>query len=280
MSKDNQADKDSEEFRPLSLVESEAINKNFSSFVNAAQIFFNSLQRNAATNINAINLHNKSALNFSVFTNGLSSKLLQQGFVVYPCLSIRKILQERDSPQFVINLSTAFADTTLGVPLEVNALLKTMKLLGVEIARKDIITATAKAFAPFFCRDFLSWSAINSNANDSLVTKFLYGVGSGTLTTPINNIGILVVENSPNKTWEETWKATLKKVCEKPKILSAGWKVRPLSIGASSIILSAQTTEFLTKEIQKIFADNSPSFSPKGAEAKKVMDSKVQRTSK
>jgi hypothetical protein len=271
---------DKEKIRPITEKEEHKMSERFSQISIVMQSILNALQRQSLTNLAtaAIYKDRKFTTNFSSLTNGLSSRLAYQGFAIYPALQIRKVLIENNLPQFSINFATTFTDTFLGVPLEVNSSLKTLKLLGVNIAKKDLLTVSTRTFFPFFVRNGLSWCAINSNSQESLLSKIAYGAAAGIISTPFNNIGIKVIEHSPNKTWQETWEAVLKEITKQPNLFR-GVHLRASSIAASSILLAPQTTAYLTGKFSEVFIENIPSKCPKPESSIKIIISDNKRNS-
>ena len=173
----NNDNKWSKEIRPVSEEEAKTISDKFGQLAIGVQTVFNAIQRQGLTNLGTFALHKDKTnpLNFSSLTNGLGSRFLYQAVATYPALQIRKLLTDNtDLPHFAINFATTGIETLFGVPLEVNSSLKTLKLVGIDIAKKDLLAASARTFFPFFIRNNLAWCAINSNPdnNDNCALPF------------------------------------------------------------------------------------------------------------
>jgi hypothetical protein len=282
----NNDDKWLKEIRPVSKEETTTISDKFGQLAIGIQTVFNAFQRQALTNLGTFALHKDKTnpLNFSSLTNGLGSRFLYQAVATYPALQIRKILTDKtDLPHFAINFATTGIETAFGVPLEVNSSLKTLKLLGIDIAKKDLLIASTRTFFPFLIRNSLAWCAINSNPNNNdFFSKITYGALAGAISTPFHNIGIKAMENSANKSWEETWNAVLKEIRKQPSTLFRGSPFRSLSIAATAFLLSPQTTDLLSEKCNEIFdyyndktsSNPKPSNFPSDVSISKVSDNK------
>jgi hypothetical protein len=283
MGKNNKDDLD---LRAVSEVEASQISERFMQLALGVQTFLNAIQRQALTNLGIGALYKdkeSKPVNFSSLTNGLGSRLLYQGVATYPSLVVRKILTEKtEAPQFAIDFATTGVETTLGILPEVNSSFKTLRLMGVSITKDDLLTASKRAYAPVFIRNGLAWWAINSNTQkDSIVSKIAYGAAAGALSTPFHNITIKAIENSPGKTWDETWKAISEDVMKQPQIFFRGASFRAASIAATSFFLWPKTTEYIAEKCNNIFnlTAEKPSTSPNGASVSdKVLDEKRQKS--
>ncbi len=266
------------EIRPVTPAESEKMSNGFARLANVMQVVANAVQRQVATNLGIMLLHKhkRPEINISSLADGFSSRLIYSGVVTYPCLWVRKTLEDKGASQFAINFATASVDTAIGVPLEVNSSIKTLKLLGVDIAKKDLMAVSARAFFPFFIRNQISWCAINSGSQEDLKGKVFLGALAGAASASFHNIGTLAMENSLNKTWEETWCAVAREVRSHPNLF-VGAGTRAVSIGASAIFLSPQTTEFLTQKCREIFGEIEPSRSPQNPTSEKILSSEKTR---
>ena len=113
-----------------------------------------------------------------------------QGIATYPSLIVRsKLSSETNIPQPFITLASCGTETLLGVVPEVNSSLKTLKLLGIDIPKQELLSASTRAFFPYLCRNGLAWMAINSNTDDSIASKLAYGAGAGFSSVYFHNIG-------------------------------------------------------------------------------------------
>lgn len=292
MPKDNEMLNGASDIRVVTEIEAKKMSEGFVHLAHAMQVTFNAFQRNVAENIGLMGLYKekKPTINLLSLNNGFSSKLASGGFATYPCLTIRKYLEDADAPKYAINFSTAFVDAAIRVPLDVNRSRKTLSLLGIDIAKKDLLKVSTKTFFPHFVRNYLTWTQINSLSHDNLITKSLSSAAAGAISTPLHNIGTLTMENAVGKSWEETAAAVLKAIKEQvvnentglvkkrssaeiAKYLFRGAGSRSSSIGTASIILAPQTAEFLTKKCEEIFGDKIPSKSPKKPESEKLSNS-------
>ena len=258
------------EIRPVSKAEERQISDRFGQLAMGVQTFLNAVQRQALTNLGIGALYkdkDQKPLNFSSLTNGLGSRLLYQGVATYPSLTVRRVMTEKtDVPQFVIDLTTTTAETTLGILPEVNSSFKTLKLMGVNITKKDLLTASTRAYAPVFIRNGLAWWAINSNTDkDNIASKIVYGGLAGAASTAFHNIGIKAIENSPGKTWDETWKVISEDIASRPQIFFRGTGFRAASIAATAFFLWPKTTEYISGKCDEIFdlSNDKPSSSPR-----------------
>jgi hypothetical protein len=265
--------KDDLHVRPVSESEAKQISDRFGQLAIGIQTFFNAIQRQALTNLGIVALYKgkeKNPVSFSSLGNGLGSRLAYQVVANYPALSVRKILTDKtEVPAFTINLATTGVETGLGVSLEVNSSLKTLKLLGIDVTKKDLLAASTRTFLPFFVRNGLAWWAINSNTQDNMTSKIAYGAAAGAISTPFHNVGIKAIENSPGKTWQETWEAISKDIQSQPKSFLRGASFRSASIAATALFLSPQATDYILKKCSEIFDfsniaeySNKPSTSP------------------
>lgn len=257
------------EVRPVNKAEEKQISDRFEQLAIGVQTFLNAVQRQALTNLGIGSLYKdkeRKPLNFSSLTNGLGSRLLYQGVATYPSLTVRKVMTEKaDVPQFVIDLTTTTAETTLGILPEVNSSFKTLKLMGVNIAKKDLLTSSTRAYAPVFIRNGLAWWAINSNTDkDNIASKIVCGGLAGAASTAFHNIGIKAIENSPGKTWDETWKVIHEDIVSRPQIFFRGTGFRAASIAATAFFLWPKTTEYISEKCNEIFdlCSSKPSPSP------------------
>ncbi len=269
MGKNNQDDLD---IRPVTETEANQISERFGQLAIGIQTFLNAVQRQTLTNLGIRSLYKdkeqKKPVGFSSLSNGLGSRLLYQGVATYPSLIIRKILtDETDSTQFAIDFVTTTSETTLGIIPEVNSSFKTLREIGINITKQDLLNASMRAYAPVFIRNGLAWWAINSNTKkDDIVSKVGYGALAGALSTPFHNIAIKTIENSPNKAADETWKIIKKDIMERPQIFFRGTSFRAASIAATSFFLWPKTTEYLMAKCNEIFGcDDMPSKSPHSA---------------
>lgn len=283
MSKNNKDD--GLDVRPVSEVEVKQISDQFGHLAIGIQTFFNAVQRQALTNLGIGALYKdkeKPSINLFSLTNGLGSRLLYQGIATYPSLTIRKILTEKtDAPQFAIDFATTGAETTLGILPEVNSSFKTLKLMGVNISKSDLLTASRRAYVPVFIRNGLAWWAINSNTDkDNIVSKVGYGAVAGATSIPFHNIAIKAIENSPGRTWDETWKVIQEDIMRRPQIFFKGTSFRAASIAATAFFLWPKTTEYISEKCENIFNlfEGKPSTSPsKASNANKSLSERGRR---
>lgn len=278
MSKEQKKEREVQEIRPVTPIEAENISNKFTQLAIGIQTASNGLQRQILTNLGAISLlsKKKSPTERMPLTSGLASRLAYQGIATYPSLQVRKILTENNNiPQYAVTLAATGVETALGVPLETHSLFKTLKSLGIKIGTKDLAATSSKVFFPFYARNGLGWWAINNHSSDSLGDKFVTGVGAGVASTPLNNLGLKVIEHSIGKSWTETWEAVAKDM--KISDLFKGCHFRGLSIGATAILLSPDKTKYIAQKCDevvdfmshKIFGE-TPSASPQKVEAKKI----------
>lgn len=289
MSKDTKIKKDGEkEIRPVTPAEAQNISDKFTQLALGLQTVGNGLQRQILTNLGAIALLSKknNAEKMPPLTSGLASRFAYQGIATYPSLQVRKILTENnDIPQYAVTFATTGVETALGIPLETHSLFKTFRALGIKIGVKDLAATSSKAFFPFYARNGLGWWAINRDSDNSLGDKFLNGVAAGGASTPFHNLGLKGMEHSIGNSWTETWVAVAKDM--KMSDLFKGWHFRGLSIGATAVLLSPDTTKYISQQCdegidfisRKIFG-KEPSTSPKKVEAKKAVNPSEKQAGK
>ena len=269
-----------EEIRPLSPIEERKIFNVFSQLAIGTQIGFNALQRQSLHNLATVALFSdkKLAINVSSLTAGLSSRILSQGVVTYPCLQIRKYLTENtDQPKFAITFATSLVDTSIGVPLEVNSSLKTLKTLGIDISKKDLLMVSSKSFVPFFLRNCITWAAINDNSQESLFGKACNAAFAGLASTVPHNIGMKVVEYSSVKSVGEVVDLVKSDINLNPRILMKGAGFRVAATIGSVFCLSSNLTQILEEGGRKFFGAEKPSSSIVGVSSQKVLDSERGR---
>lgn len=269
-----------EEIRPVSSLEEKKIFDKFSQLALATQIGFNSLQRQAMHNLATAALHpdKKFSVNIPSLTSGLSARILSQGMVTYPCLQVRKYLAENtDQTKFAITLKTSLVDTIIGVPLEVYGSLKTLKTLGIDISKKDLLMISAKSFTPFFLRNSISWAAINDDSQDNLFVKACKAAFSGIASTMPHNIGMKVVEYSSGRSVVEVAKLVVQDIKFDPSILTKGAVFRTGATVGSVFCLSPKLTKALEDSWHKVFSAENPSSSIGGISSQKLVDSGKSR---
>jgi hypothetical protein len=258
--------------RPINEEEAEKISNRLGQISLVFQTFANALQRQALTNLGTLKFYegssDKPKIQFSTLTNGLGSRLLYQGIATYPSLIIRsKLSDETNSPQYVINLATCGTETLLGVIPEVNSSLKTFKLMGIDISKQQLLSASSRVFLPYLCRNGLAWMAINSNTDDSIASKIGHGAGAGFSSVYFHNIGNKVIENTPGKSWQETTEIVMKEISQKPLSFFNGASFRAASIAATALFLAPQTTKLIEEKFSEFYDilldKGTPSTSPK-----------------
>lgn len=282
--KNGKDDKNSElNIRPVDEKTADRIIHRFEKLALGVQTFANALQRQALTNLGTLKFYekppDKSGIQFSTLTNGLGSRLAYQGIATYPSLIVRtKLSNETNAPQFAINLAACGTETFLGVVPEVNSSLKTFKLMGVDISRQQLLSASARAFFPYLCRNGLAWMAINSNTNDSITSKIAYGAGAGASSAYFHNIGNKAIEYTPGKSWQETAELVMKEVSQKPLSFFNGASFRAASIAATALFLAPQSTEYIERKCSELcdflFDKEQPSNSPKHPSSAKEINSR------
>lgn len=267
-----------EEIKALPKAEEKKILSVFSNLAMGFQIGLNSLQRQALHNLTTAALHpdKKFAINFSSLTGGLSARLLSQGLVSYPCLRIRKHLEEEaKQPRFVITLATSLVDTVIGVPLEVYGSLKTLKTLGIDISKKDLLMISSKSFIPFFLRNGIAWAAINDNSQDNLFTKAWKAAIAGAVSTVPHNMGMKAIEYSASgKSVSEVASLVAQDVKLNPSIFLRGAGFRTAATIGSTFCLWSKFTQILEDGERKVFGAEKPSPSIVAPSSQKVVDSK------
>lgn len=269
-----------EEISAVSPTEEKKLLNIFSNLAIGSQIGLNALQRQVLQNLATAALHpdKKFAISASSLTAGLSTRILSQGLVTYPCLQVRKYLTENtEQPKFVITLATSLVDTAIGVPLEVYGSLKTLKTLGIDISKKDLLMVSSKSFVPFFLRNCITWAAINNNSQDSLFTKSWKAAMSGAVSTVPHNVGMKFVEYSSGKSVFEVASLIAKDVKLDPSILIRGVGFRVATTVGSAFCLSSKLTQILEENQCKFFGAEKPSGSIVEASSQKVIDSKKSR---
>lgn len=269
--------------KPIDEEVANKISHRFEQLALGVQTFANAVQRQAMTNLGTIKYYdkspNKSKMEFSTLTNGLGSRFLYQGVATYPSLIVRtKMSNETDAPQFAINLAACGTETFLGVLPEVNSSLKTFKLMGIDISKQHLLSASSRVFLPYLCRNGLAWMAINSNTEDSIASKVAYGAGAGFSSSYFHNIGNKVIENTPEKSWQETAEIVMKEVSKKPLSFFNGASFRAASIAGTALFLAPQTTKFIEEKCSEfcdfLFEKEQPSNSPKNPTSEKKDNSK------
>lgn len=266
-----------EEIQTLPEAEEKKISSVFSNLAMGFQIGINSVQRQALHNLNTAALHpdKKFAINLASLTGGLSARLASQGLVSYPCLRIRKYLEEKtDKPKFVITLATSLVDTTIGVPLEVYGSLKTLKTLGINISKKDLLMISSKSFVPFFLRNCVTWAAINDSSQDNLFTRAWKAAIAGAVSTVPHNAGMKAIEySSLGKSVSEVASLVAQDVKLNPSILLRGVGFRTATTIGSTFCLWSKFTQILEEGERKIFGAEKPSPSIVAPSSQKVVDS-------
>lgn len=260
--------KNTDNVRLVTPEEEEKMSANFKRLANLMQVSINGVQRQIFTNVATLSIHDKkvSDLGLSNLFNGMSPRLFYPFLVTYPSLQVRKIMRDAEAPHYAVNFATGFSDAALGVPLEVTSLMKTLKLVGVNISARDLAVVSTKSFLPFMVRNQISWAAINDPSVD-LQDRMVNSASSAVISTPFNNIGIKIVESSVNKTMRETIEVVVNQIKKNPAILAKGMPTRIVSVGImSSFLLSPHSEEYIEKKCQEIFA-NKPSVSPKSHNA-------------
>ncbi len=255
--------KNLDEIRVVNSEEEKTMSSNFQKLANALQVSVNGLQKQIFRNKATFSLHDKkiSEVGFSNLFNGLSLQMAQPFLVTYPCLQVRKIMRDSGSPNYAVNFATAFCDTLIGTPLEATSLMKTLKLVGINLQLKDLALSSARSFAPFMVRNTLSWTVVNDSR--PIEDKALTSVGAAVVSTPFNNIGVKIAENSINRNLRDTMEAVVNQIKENPALLIKGMSSRVISVGIlSSILLSSRVEEYIEKKCQEIFVNNKPSTSP------------------
>lgn len=260
MSKNNKIPE--EEIRPVTQQEASNISNIFTQLSFGTQLIGNAIQRQALNNLGIEAMHKNKPVKTSVasLSSGLSSRLLYQGVAAYPSLCLRKYLTEDTNlPEYAITLATTGAETALGVKLDVKSSLKTLQSLGINIPKENLLNISARTFLPFYIRNGLAWCAINSNSQDNLASKALYGFGAGVLSTAPHNIGIKVMEHSFNKTIPETIKAVTNEISKDPQLLTRGSLLRGASILGTTLFFSREATQYLEDGLRNMFDSESDS---------------------
>lgn len=282
MPKDHIENKEAE-IRPVTEQETSNILNIFTQLSFGAQLLGNAIQRQALNNlgIEAIHKNKPVKTSLSSLSNGLSSRLLYQGVAAYPSLCLRKYLtQDTNLPEYAITLATTGAETVLGARLDVTGSLKTLKSLGIHIPKEDLLKTTARTFFPLYIRNGLAWCAINSNSQDNLISKALFGFGAGVVSTIPHNIGIKVMEHSPGNTIPETMRAVTKEISKDPHFLIRGSLLRGASILGTTMLFSREATKYLEEGLGTMVdsKNNSPLPSPKEASSTNVVSENKEKS--
>ncbi len=286
MRQDKDEIKDDLDLRPIDEKTADQITQRFEQLAIGVQTLMNGLQRQAMTNLGTMSFYKSSTnpfkMNLSNLTDGLGSRLLYQGVATYPSLQVRSYLTNKsDAPKWVISFASCGTETMLGVIPEVNSSRKTLSKLGIDISRQDLIPAASRVFFPYLCRNALAWIAINSNSNDSLTSKVSHGALAGFSSSFFHNIGNKVIENTPNKTWQETAEIVMKEVKQKPLSFFNGASFRSASIAATALFLAPETTKYIENTCNEIaqyfFEGLNPSTSPKPEKIGKMVPETKER---
>lgn len=271
------------EIKPLDAKEVVQISSIFSQLAIGTQAFANAAQRHALNHFGILSFYRDKADKIpqtkTSIASGFPARLLYQGVAIYPSLLVGRAISDNlkdnpNLPKFVINYLPVITATTLetasGTPLEVGSSLKSLKAVGINIGKKDLVAASTKTFCPFWFRNVLTWWAIDGDRNslaendeNQLIKKAARGAFAGFVSTPLQNIGLMTTENSLNKSWTETANLVWEGIKKQPNLLR-GSPQRTVAIAGTSVILSQQTTDLLVETYKKFFGkpESQPSSSP------------------
>jgi len=180
---------------------------------------------------------------------------------IYPALLVRSYL-DKDSSHTKINLCTTLAETVGSVSLEAYAAKHHLAEIGNPISsNKHLLLASRNMFLPCFFRNYIGWTAVNSDT-DNLATKSLLGGLFGLVSSPFDSLANKALEvsaegKSLTQTYLDAWK-TIK--LDRSLLQGAGF--RSLGAAGSAVFLSQEFANMVRENTTNPFSSKSPSAQP------------------
>ncbi len=186
-----------------------------------------------------------------LLVKGFKSRFAYEMLATYPSLVVSQMV-DKETPKYQISALTAFFETSIGTPLEVNGSRNSLKSLGKDIASpKDFAHTTRAAFLPFLCRNYLGWLVINGDEKDPVKKAGLGGL-AGLMSSPLDSLGNrAMLTSDSSKTLAETYLEAAKKI--KVADMAKAAPIRFVASAVTAIVLSNQTKEFLSEVLNPVY---------------------------
>ena len=226
------------------------------SIVQGLQCFFESIQRHGLGMMKLMADSGKNPIREvgqdpGLLVKGFKSRFAYEMLATYPSLVVSQMV-DKETPKYQISALTAFFETSIGTPLEVNGSRNSLKTLGKDITSiTDFAYTSRAAFLPFMCRNYLGWLVINGDEKDPVKKAGLGGL-AGLMSSPLDSLGnMAMLTSDSSKTLTQTYLEAVKKIKFTDMVKAA--PIRFVASAVTTVVLSNQTKEFLSEVLNPLY---------------------------